>query len=115
MYSPSRIVPCPAFPMSVVFPDVDPEILAREAETEARRAVPPGAGQWEGYLNRVLPALEHSEAGDMAQALLAAGTGAIAARSHAETMRRRAIAYGSVRRARFWANVTAEIDRLRDG
>jgi hypothetical protein len=30
-------------------------------------------------------------------------------------MRRRAIAHGSVRRARFWANVTTEIDRLREG
>ncbi len=115
MYSPSRIVPCPAFPMSVVFPDVDPDVLAREAESEARRTPPPGAAHWEGYLRRVLPALEQGEAGDMAQALLATGTGVIAARSHAETMRRRAIAHGSVRRARFWANVVAEIDRLRDG
>jgi hypothetical protein len=115
MYSPSRIVPCPAFPMSLVFPDVDPEILAREAETEAHRALPSEPGHWASYLHRVLPALEHHEAGDMALALLAAGTGVIAARSHAETMRRRAIAYGSVRRARFWATVTAEIDRSRDG
>lgn len=115
MYSPSRIVPCPAFPMSVVFPDVDPEILAREAETEAHRVAPPGAVHWDGYLRRVLPALERNQAGDMAQALLAGGTGTIAARSHAEAMRRRAIAHGSVRRARFWADVTAEIDRLRDG
>jgi hypothetical protein len=115
MYSPSRIVPCPAFPMSVVFPDVDPEILEREAETDAHRTSPSGAGHRDGYLHRVLPALEQNEAGDMAHGLLAAGTGAIAARSHAETMRRRAIAYGSVRRARFWANVAAEIDRIRDG
>ncbi len=115
MYSPSRIVPFPAFPMSVVFPDVDPEVLEREAETDAHRISPSGAGQRDGYLHRILPALDQNEAGDMAHALLAGGTGAIAARSHAETMRRRAIAYGSVRRARFWANVAGEIDRIRDG
>jgi hypothetical protein len=115
MYSPSRLIPCPAFPLSVVFPDVGPDVLALEAEHEARRAARLGGGQWQSYLYRVLPALEQDAAEDMARALLAAGTGIVASRSHAETMRRRAIAAGSIRRARFWANVADEIDRARLG
>jgi hypothetical protein len=115
MYSPSRLIPCPAFPASILFPDVEPDVLAREEESEERRAARFGAGHWATYLNRVLPALDQDAADDMARALLAAGTGVVACRSHAEQMRRRAIASGSVRRARFWAEVAREIDRSREG
>jgi hypothetical protein len=59
----------------------------------------------------VLPALERNAAGEMAQALLAAGTGVNASRTHAQQMRRQAIAAGSVHRARFWADVAEEISR----
>ncbi len=115
MYSPSRLIPCPAFPASILFPDVEPDVLELEEESEARRAARFGAGHWQDYLSRVLPALEQDAADDMAQALLAVGTGAVAARSHAEQMRRRAIAAGSVRRARFWGDVAREVDRARAG
>jgi hypothetical protein len=113
MFSPLRLIPCPAFPMSVVFPDVEPDELEREAEGEARRAKRFGGGDWHAYLHRVLPALEQDSADDMAKALLAAGTGVVASHSHAEAMRRRAIAAGSIRRARFWADVAREIGRAR--
>jgi hypothetical protein len=116
MYSSSScLTPCPAFPASIAYQDVEPDVLAREEESEARRAARFGAGHWQTYLHRVLPALEQDAADDMARALLAAGTGIVASRSHAESMRRRAIASGSVRRARFWADVAREIDRARQG
>jgi len=115
MYSQSQLTPCPAFPASVLFPDVEPELLALEEASEASRLAPLGPTHWQTYLCRVMPALEQDAADDMARALLAAGTGVVASRSHAESMRRRAIASGSVRRARFWADVAREIDRARQG
>ena len=110
MYTPSRPEPCPGFPAAVMFPDVEPEVLAREAASEAVRAGRPGA--WNVYLHRVLPALESSAPGEMAQALLVAGPGLEASRAHAERMRRQAIAAGAVRRARFWADVAEAIARV---
>jgi len=108
------IVPCPGFPIALLFPDVEPEVLAREAANEASRAGRPGAA-WHSYLRRAVPALESNAAGEMAQALLAAGTGATASRSHALRMRRQAIAAGAVHRARFWADVAEEVSRATGG
>jgi len=104
---------CPRFPVSVLFPDVEPEVLASEAAHEATRASRPNAGHL--YLHRVLPALERHEAGAMAQALLSGGPGPHASRSHAERMRRQAIASGDVRRARFWADVAEALGQGRPG
>jgi hypothetical protein len=109
MLTASGFDPCPCFPIAVLFPDVEPNVLEEEAAHEARRARRPGA--WHSYLRRALPALEHNASGEMAEALLVAGTGAQAARSHAERMRRQAIAAGAISRARFWADVAAEIGR----
>jgi hypothetical protein len=92
---------------------VEPDVLALEEASEALRATRFGAAHWQTYLHRVMPALEQDAADEMADALLAAGTGTVASRSHAESMRRRAIAAGSVRRARFWADVVRAIDRSR--
>ena len=105
----SRSQPCLGYPVAVSFPDVEPEVLAREAAHEAGRAARPGAGQ--SYLGRVLPALERNGPTDMAYALLAAGTGPQASRAHAERMRRQALAAGAVGRARFWADVSEELAR----
>jgi hypothetical protein len=80
------------------FTDVDPEVLADEEASERHR---PG----------LPPALERGSVSEMAQALLVAGSGAQAATSHSETMRRRALAAGDVRRARFWDDVTAAVRR----
>jgi hypothetical protein len=108
----SRSLPCSGYSVAVSFPDVEPEVLAREAAHEAGWAARPGAGAWQSYLGRVLPALERSVPGDMAHALLAAGTGAHASRAHAERMRRQALAAGAVGRARFWADVSEEVARV---
>ena len=105
----SRSQPCLGYPVAVSFPDVEPEVLAREAAHEAGRAARPGEGQ--SFLHRVLPALERNVPADMAYALLAAGTGAHASRAHAERMRRQAIAAGAVGRARFWADVSEALAR----
>jgi hypothetical protein len=112
MFSPSQTGPCRGFPVAVLFPDVEPEVLAREAANEARRASRTGAGAWHAYLRRVLPAMERSAAGDMAQALLTTGSGPHAARAHARRVRRRVIAAGAAHRARFWADVATEVGRV---
>jgi hypothetical protein len=111
--SPAQTIPCPRFPVALSFPDVEADVLAHEAASELRRAGRPDADAWRAYLGRVLPALERNSAREVAQALLAAGTGEPASRSHAERMRRQAIAAGSVHRARFWADVAEEIGRAR--
>lgn len=105
MLSPSGFDPCPCFPVPVLFPDVGPDELEREAEDEASRGWQPDA--W--YLNCAIPALERHASRDMARALLEAGTAADPSRAHAEQMRRRAVAAGAMRRARFWAEVAEEI------
>jgi hypothetical protein len=112
MFSSSRpeAWPCPSFPAAVLFPDVEPEVLAMEAANEARRASRPD--HWNTYLHRVLPALETSAADEMAQALLTAGTGLEGARLHVERMRRQSIATGAVHRARFWADVSEVLARI---
>ncbi len=111
MFPSSHSEPCPCFPVAVLFPDVEPDVLAREAAHEASRARRPGAGPWHAYLHRALPALERHVSSEMAQALLDAGTGESASRAHAEQMRRQAIAAGAMHRARFWADVIEEIGR----
>lgn len=112
MYSHTETSPCTGFPMAVLYPDVEPEVLAREAANEASRVSRQTGTPWHSYLRRVLPALEHSEPVEMAQALLAAGTGPDATRTHALRMRRQAVAAGDVHRARFWADVAGEVGRL---
>ncbi len=104
--------PCSGFPVALMFPDVEPEVLAHEAMREANRPRRPGAGDWHAYLHRALPALERHVAAEMARALLGAGTGVAGSRAHADRMRRQAIAAGAVHRARFWADVAEEIGRL---
>lgn len=112
MFSPSRLLPDPGFPATLVFQDVDPDVLAREEATEAGRAARAGNGGWSAYLRRVLPALERNAAEDMAQALLANGTGAQACREHAQRMRRQSLAAGEAARARFWADVGEALVRV---
>jgi hypothetical protein len=112
MFASSRPMPCPGFPVAVSFQDVDPEILAREDAHEAGRTARPGAGAWDTYLRRVLPALERNAAEDMAQALLSFGTSPQDSHDHADRMRRRALADGSASRARFWADVGTAIARV---
>jgi hypothetical protein len=107
----SRSSPCPGFPVAINFTDVEPEVLADEEARERHRQGLPPAPAWHAYLRRVLPALERGSAVEMAQALLAAGTAEDAAITHSETMRRRALAAGEVRRARFWDDVTSSIRR----
>ena len=85
--------PCPAFPVAVRFPDVGPEVLAREAASEASRVVRPDASLWHAYLRRVVPdagirATERHDPADMARAVFAGGTGATGLRTHATRMRR---------------------------
>jgi hypothetical protein len=109
MFPSSHSAPCPCFPVAVLFPDVEPAELEREAAHEASRSRRPGP--WNAYLHRALPALERHVSGEMAQALLAAGTGAHASRLHAERMGRQAIAAGAMHRARFWSDVADEIRR----
>ncbi len=109
MFPSSHSDPCPCFPVAVQFPDVEPDVLAREAAHEANRFRRPEP--WHAYLRRALPALERHVSGEMAQALLAAGTGLHASRLHAERMGRQAIAAGAMHRARFWSDVADEIRR----
>lgn len=105
----SQSVPCFGFPISILFTDVEPHVLADEDASE----LPPGEaaaqGSWQAYLRRVLPALERGSASAMAEGLLAAGTQQNAALAHCATMRRRALAAGDARRVRFWDEVSAAI------
>ena len=107
----SRSSPCPGFPVEINFTDVEPHVLADEEASERHRQGLPPAPAWQAFLRRVLPAQERGSAGDMARALLVGGTDENAVASHSETMRRRAIAAGDVRRARFWDDVTAAVRR----
>ena len=113
MFTPPPTAPCTGYPVAVLFPDVEPEVLAREVAHEASRAERPGAES--SYPRRALLALERRAAGEMAQTLLAAGTGIPASRAHAERMRRHAIAAGAIHRARFWADVTEALAHAGNG
>lgn len=101
--------PCRGFGVAVLFPDVEPDVLANEDAFEGRRCSATGVGAWQNFMRRVLPAMERSAPADLAEGLLAAGQSAGQARAHAAAMRRRAIAGGDVVRARFWAEVTAAL------
>ena len=105
----SHSTPCLGFPVPVMFTDVDPDVLADEEATEQHRYVVRENGAWQTYMRRVLPAMERGSSAEMAQALLDAGTDDAAAIIHSKSMRRRALATGDVRRARFWADVTDAI------
>jgi hypothetical protein len=97
--------------MAINFVDVEPHVLADEEARDDGQFGAPLAPSWQAYLRRVLPALERGSANEMAQALLATDTAGDAAVTHSETMRRRALATGDVRRARFWDDVMAAIRR----
>ena len=101
--------PGAGFPASLLFQDVDPDVLAREAASDVPSAAVPGADAWQAYLRRALPAMEHRSARDMAAAMLDAGHGPLSARGHAASMRRRALAAGDVTRMRFWNDVLAAL------
>jgi len=96
---------CIAANAKLLFDDVDPEVLAREAASDSHRFAAHDGGAWQSYLRRVLPALERHSAQDMVDALLAAGHSPRTARTHALTMRRRSVADGDARRIRFWGEV----------
>ena len=105
-------IPCTGYNVAVLFPDVEPEVLAVEAASEARLVGGlPAADAWQTYLRRVLPSPEGRSSREMAKSLLRAGAGQFAALAHANLMRRNAIAGGDVRRARFWADVASCIAR----
>lgn len=106
-----RSPPCPGFPVAINFIDVAPEVLADEDAREHHDGAVPASPVWQVFMRRVLPALDCGSARDMAQALLASGTDETAATTHSETMRRRALAAGDVRNARFWDDVTTWIRR----
>ena len=97
--------PCIGYPTSVLYADVDPEVLAHEEANEVSRIATPPTSAWQVYLRRILPALERNAAAEMAEGLIAAGHGVREARSHAATMRRQAVKAGNVSRVRFWGEV----------
>jgi hypothetical protein len=98
--------------VAIRFPDVEPEVLAREAASDPGRVGRPTAGDWQAYLRRVLPVAERDTAGDMARAMLTTGGSRLASRAHAEWMRRQALAAGLAHRVRFWTDVANEISRF---
>jgi hypothetical protein len=104
------VTPCPGFAVSVTFPDVEPDVLAREEATEARRVGRRNGDNWHTYLCRVLPALERESASDLAEALLVSGHTRPSARRHVLTMRRRSVASGDARRVRFWAEALSALE-----
>lgn len=58
MIGPSRTMPCFGYPVPLRFPDVDPDVLAREDASDR------GASRhWPAFLWRVLGAIESSPAG----------------------------------------------------
>lgn len=49
----SRTAPCFGYPLKLLFPDVEPEVLAQEDAAErSAQAMPPGT--WQAYLRRTL-------------------------------------------------------------
>jgi len=52
----------PLFPQPVVFPDVDPAVLAREDEPVAVGQELEGSGAWQLYLTRTLSPLREKRA-----------------------------------------------------
>ena len=52
----------PLFPQALVFPDVDPAVLAREDESVASGQDLEGSGAWQRYLTRTLSPLRDMRA-----------------------------------------------------
>lgn len=102
---------CRGYNVAVMFPDVEPQELAKEAAMEGRRIEAPAAGAWQTFICRVLPALERHAAAELAEGLLAAGQRPTQARAHAVAMRRQAVARGDVERARFWTDVVDALEK----
>jgi hypothetical protein len=94
----------------VRYPDVDPEVLAREEAAEREAGWTRGQIAWAGGVGAIrLPS--RGTAPEMALVLLAAGDGREGARSRADAMRRRAVGEGDIRRVRFWAEVMTNLRR----
>jgi hypothetical protein len=96
----------------VRYPDVDPEVLAREEAAEREAGLAMGGVAWIGSgMGGGIRLPSDGTPPEMALVLLAAGEGRDGARQRADAMRRRAVGEGDIRRVRFWAEVMTSLRR----